>query len=89
MEGVLKMDYVYILRCADDTLYTGYTKDLARRVQTHNEGKGAKYTRARRPVTLAYHEVCRDKSEALRREAAIKKLTRAEKLDLIGKGIIS
>lgn len=80
------MNYVYILRCADDTLYTGYTNDLAHRLRMHNEGKGAKYTRARRPVMLAYHEVCEDKSSALRREAAIKKLTRAEKLKLIDKG---
>lgn len=80
------MDYVYILRCADDTLYTGYTNDLTHRVRVHNEGKGAKYTRARRPVELVYHEVCEDKSGALRREAAIKKLTRAEKLKLIDKG---
>ncbi len=78
--------YVYILRCADDTLYTGYTNDLPHRVRMHNEGKGAKYTRARRPVELAYHEVWEDKSGALRREAAIKKLTRAEKLKLIDKG---
>ena len=78
--------YVYILRCADDTLYTGYTNDLAHRVRMHNEGKGAKYTRARRPVELAYHEVWEVKSGALRREAAIKKLTRAEKLKLIDKG---
>lgn len=80
------MDYVYILRCADDTLYTGYTNDLAHRVRMHNVGKGAKYTRSRRPVELAYHESCEDKSSALRREAAIKKLTRAEKLKLIDKG---
>lgn len=78
--------YVYILRCADDTLYTGYTNDLPHRVRMHNEGKGAKYTRARRPVELAYHEEWEDKSGALRREAAIKKLTRAEKLKLIDKG---
>lgn len=80
------MNYVYILRCADDTLYTGYTNDLDHRLRMHNEGKGAKYTRVRRPVELVYHEVLEDRSSALRREAAIKKLTRAEKLKLIDKG---
>lgn len=78
--------YVYILGCADGTLYTGYTNDLARRVQMHNRGKGAKYTRGRRPVELLYHETWEDKSGALRREAAIKRLTRADKLNLIRKG---
>ena len=75
--------YVYILRCKDGTLYTGYTDDPARRVAVHNSGKGAKYTRSRRPVELVYTEECADKSAALRREAAIKRLKRAEKLALI------
>lgn len=75
--------YVYILRCADDTLYTGYTDDPERRVKVHNSGKGAKYTRSRLPVELVYREECGDKSAALRREAAIKGLTRADKLKLI------
>ena len=75
--------FVYILRCKDDTLYTGSTTDLARRVKTHNSGKGAKYTRSRLPVELAYWEEAADKSAAFRRECAIKKLTRAEKLELI------
>lgn len=77
------MFYVYILRCADDTLYTGYTVDLEKRLTNHNEGKASKYTRARLPVVLAYCETCSSKSEAMRREAAIKKLSRAQKLRLI------
>lgn len=75
--------FVYILRCADGTLYTGWTNDLSARVRTHQAGKGAKYTRARLPVALAYYEMLPDKSAALRREATIKRLTRAEKLCLI------
>ena len=74
---------VYILRCGDGTLYTGCTSDLARRLRAHSAGKGAKYTRARLPVELVYHEPAADKSQALRREAAIKALRRAEKLALI------
>lgn len=77
------MYYVYILRCADGTLYTGCTNDLERRLRTHNAGKGAKYTRARLPVELVYAEEAADKSQALRREAAIKALPRSEKLGLI------
>ena len=76
--------YVYMLRCADGTLYTGYTDDPQRRSRVHNAGKGAKYTRSRLPVELVYQEECGDKSAALRREYAIKQLTRAEKLKLIG-----
>lgn len=80
-------DYtVYILRCGDGTLYTGCTNDLARRVKTHSAGKGAKYTRARLPVELVYSEPAADKSAALRREAAIKALSRSEKLALIRHG---
>ena len=74
---------VYILRCYDGTLYTGYTTDLIRRLEAHQSGKGAKYTRSRRPVELVYQEELTDKSGALQREAAIKKLSRAEKLLLI------
>lgn len=78
--------FVYLLRCNDGTLYTGYTTDLEARIRTHNgEGKGgAKYTRSRRPVTLAYFEEYEDKSTALRRECEIKKLSKAEKEALIG-----
>lgn len=72
--------YVYILRCADQTLYTGITNRLQQRLRAHNAGKGAKYTKGRRPVHLLYWETCTDKSAALKREAAIKKMRRAEKL---------
>ena len=75
--------YVYLLRCADGTLYTGYTDDPVRRTKIHNAGKGAKYTRARLPVELVYQEACADKSAALRREYEIKQLTRVQKLKLI------
>lgn len=77
---------VYILRCGDGSLYTGCTNDLPRRLAAHQCGKGAKYTRSRPPVTLAYQEEAEDKSAALRREIAIKRLRRAEKLALIEKG---
>ena len=75
--------YVYLLRCADGTLYTGYTDDPVRRTKVHNAGKGAKYTRARLPVELVYQEACADKSAALRREYEIEQLTRVQKLKLI------
>lgn len=74
---------VYILRCRDGTLYTGCAKDVDSRLMVHQSGKGAKYTRCRLPVELVYREPAKDRSAALRREAAIKKLTRAEKLSLI------
>lgn len=74
-----KKHYVYILKCADGTYYTGYTTDPVRRTQVHNTGKGAKYTRARRPVELIHTEEFDDRAEAQRREYAIKQLTRAEK----------
>jgi putative endonuclease len=72
-----------MLRCGDGTLYTGYTDDVLRRLAVHQSGKGAKYTRSRLPVELAYREEWPDKSAALRREIAIKKLSRTEKLALI------
>lgn len=76
--------YVYVLKCADETLYTGVTTDVARRVEEHNASqKGAKYTRVRRPVRLAYAEPFPDRSAACVREAAIKKLSREEKLALL------
>ena len=74
------MHYVYILRCADDTLYTGWTTDLEKRIQAHNGKKGAKYTKSRTPVSLFYYEEFESKSDALKREAAIKKLPRSSKL---------
>ena len=77
------MYFVYLLRCSDDTLYTGCTNDLDRRLAAHNAGKGAKYTRSRRPVALVYWEQAADRSGALRRERAIKRLTRKQKLELI------
>ena len=75
--------FVYILRCADGTLYTGITKDLARRTKQHNAGTASRYTRSRKPVKLVYQEPQRSQSLALRREAAIKKLTRRQKLAMI------
>lgn len=75
--------YVYILRCCDGTLYTGSTNNVPRRLSQHQKGQGAKYTRSRLPLTLVYQERQPDRSAALRREAAIKGLTRQEKLDII------
>ncbi len=77
------MYYVYILECADKTLYTGYTDDLEKRIKVHNRGKGAKYTRARLPVTIVYFEEVETKSIALSREYSIKKMTRRQKETLI------
>ena len=75
--------FVYVVRCADGTLYTGVTTDLDRRVSAHNGGTGAAYTRARLPVELLYSESAADRSGALKRELQIKKLPRQRKLDLI------
>ncbi len=75
---------VYIIRCTDDTLYTGITNDLDKRLQAHDGGTGAKYTKSRGPVELVYFELAANRSASLKREHAIKKLSRAEKLDLIG-----
>ena len=76
------MNYTYILRCADGSLYTGWTKDLDRRLKAHNAGKGAKYTRSRRPVELVYFEAHETEQAAMSREWHIKRLTREEKLRL-------
>ncbi|MFR1753854.1 MAG: GIY-YIG nuclease family protein [Oscillospiraceae bacterium] len=73
---------VYILQCRDGTLYTGITDNLPRRLAAHNGGKGAKYTRGRGPVVLVHQESCPDRSAALRRERAIKALSRSQKLAL-------
>ena len=73
---------VYILKCADETLYTGITNDLPARMAAHSEGRGAKYTKGRAPFTLIYQESCPDRSAASKRERAIKKLPRSEKLGL-------
>ena len=79
--------FTYIVRCADDTLYTGVTTDLERRIQEHNhcDKKGAKYTRTRRPVHLIHNEAFENRSQACQREAAIKKLSRQQKLVLTSK----
>ena len=76
---------MYVLSCNDGSLYTGWTTDLKKRIKAHNSGKGAKYTRSRLPVKLMYYEEFPDKSQALKREKEIKKLTRNQKLDLIKK----
>ena len=81
------MYYVYMLKCADGGLYTGYTNDLQKRVGVHNSGRGAKYTKSRLPVRLVYSEEHESKSSALKREAEIKKLTRAQKEKLIQKAL--
>lgn len=86
---VIKKHYIYILRCADDSFYTGYTTDPERRTKVHNTGKGAKYTRSRRPVELIYTEEFDNKVDAQRREYAIKQLTRTEKEKLIANSMNS
>ncbi len=78
------MNYTYILKCADGTLYCGWTNHLEARVKAHTEGRGAKYTKGRGPVSLVYYEEFETREEAMRREAAIKKLSRREKEELIG-----
>ena len=75
--------YVYILRCGDNTLYTGITTDVEKRLETHRSGKGAKYTRGRGPLELVYQEVCGTHSDALKRELQIKALSREEKQKLL------
>ena len=77
-------NYTYILECADGTLYCGWTNHLKERVAAHNAGKGARYTKNRRPVVLKYYETFSTKQEAMRREWAVKQLSRKEKLALIG-----
>lgn len=75
--------YTYIVLCKDNTLYTGWTTDLEKRIKAHNSGKGAKYTKPRRPVTLVYYETFHTKEEAMRREWQIKQLSRRQKLELL------
>ena len=77
------MHYVYILKCADDTYYTGYTNDLKRRIKQHNAGEGAKYTKGRRPVELVHSEQFETKSEAMQREYEIKQFKRQRKIEII------
>lgn len=73
------MNYTYLVRCSDDSLYAGWTNDIEKRLKAHNDGTGAKYTKSRRPVTLAYFETFETKSEAMKREAALKKMTHQQK----------
>lgn len=77
------MNYTYLVKCADGTLYCGWTNHLEQRVKAHNAGKGAKYTKGRRPVTLVYYETFETRREAMRREAELKRLSRQEKWKLI------
>ena len=79
----MKMNYVYILRCFDDSLYTGWTNNLDKRIEAHNAGKGGKYTRGRLPVELVYFEEYDDKAAAQKREYEIKQMGRVKKLELI------
>lgn len=80
-----KNNFTYILKCADGTLYCGWTNDLEKRLKTHNEGKGAKYTRSRLPVTLVYYEKFESPIDAQKREYQIKQMSRRKKLKLIEK----
>lgn len=77
------MNYTYIVKCSDETYYTGWTNNLEKRIQTHNAGKGAKYTKVRRPVELVYYEEFATKEEAMQREYAIKQLKKCMKEELI------
>lgn len=77
------MYYTYIVECSDGTLYTGFTVNLEKRIKTHNEKKGAKYTRGRTPVTLKYYEQFENKTDAIKREAEVKKLNKLNKLKLL------
>ena len=83
MKNQKSANYTYILRCKDDSLYTGWTNNLEKRIQNHNAGKGAKYTKSRRPVELVYYETFDTKEEAMRREYAVKQLSRTKKIQLI------
>lgn len=77
------MNYTYIVKCSDGSLYTGWTNDLEKRIRVHNEGKGAKYTKSRRPVVLAYYEEFQTKEEAMRREWEIKQMSRNQKMKML------
>ena len=80
------VNYTYIVKCSDGSLYTGWTNDLEKRIRAHNDGKGAKYTKSRRPVVLAYYEEFQTKEEAMRREWEIKQLDREQKMKMIREG---
>lgn len=77
------MNYTYIVECQDGSYYTGWTNNLEKRIQAHNDGKGAKYTKSKRPVRLVYYETFETKREAMQREYAIKQMTRLEKEQLV------
>ena len=77
------MNYTYIVRCSDGSYYTGWTNNLEKRIQDHNSGHGAKYTKSRRPVELVYYEEFETKEEAMRREYAVKKMKRRQKTELV------
>lgn len=81
----MENNYTYIVECSDHTLYTGWTNDLEKRIRAHNEGKGAKYTKSRRPVRLVYFETFSTKEEAMSREYRIKKMSRQEKIRLFAR----
>lgn len=82
-DHIISSNYTYIVKCSDGSLYTGWTNNLEKRLQDHNLGKGAKYTRCRRPVELVYYEIFSTKEEAMKREYAIKQLNRKKKDALI------
>ena len=77
------MNYAYLVRCSDNSLYAGWTNNMEKRLKSHNDGTGAKYTKSRRPVTLAYLEAFDTRSEAMKREAALKKMTHKQKEELV------
>ena len=81
----MNKNFTYIVECSDHTLYTGWTNDLKKRIEAHNTGKGAKYTKTRRPVRLVYFETFATKEEAMSREYHIKRMSRQEKIKLISK----
>ncbi len=81
-----RTNYTYLVRCSDGSLYCGWTNRLRERIEAHNAGKGAKYTRSRRPVVLVYYEAFSDRQGAMKREAAIKRMSRKQKLELIAAG---
>jgi len=89
LHTVVAVWHVYILQCADGSLYTGATLNLEKRIQKHNAGTGATYTRSRLPVTLLYAEICKDMSIALKREYQVKQFSRKEKLSLIATHAVS
>ena len=81
------VNYTYIVKCCDGSLYTGWTNYLEKRIKAHNDGKGAKYTKSRRPVVLAYYEEFHTREEAMRREWEIKQMTREQKMKMIREDI--